>query len=119
MKKIKLALLALVAGVGISLYSCESNTYEEVAGVVENPTYNANVKSIMQDKCTSCHAESTSSQDPYLETYDQVKDACENYGLLCRIQGSDCGDVMPTSGKMPAARIKIIENWIAQGYPEN
>lgn len=117
MKKIKLALLALVAGVGISLYSCESNTYEEVAGVVENPTYNANVKGIMQDKCVSCHT--TDSQEPYLTNYTEVKDACENYGLLCRIQGSDCGDVMPTSGKMPAARIKIIENWIAQGYPEN
>lgn len=118
MKKIKLALLALVAGVGISLYSCESNTYEEVAGVVENPTYNANVKGIMQDKCVECHNPDY-GQEPYLTNYSEVKDACENYNLLCRIQGSDCGDIMPTSGKMPAARIKIIENWIAQGYTEN
>lgn len=120
MKKIKLALLALIAGVGISLYSCESNTYEEVAGVVENPTFNANVLPIMNDKCVECHAESSATtQEPYLQTYEQVKDACENYDLLCRIQGTACGDVMPTSGKMPAARIKIIENWIAQGYTEN
>ncbi|MBS7786344.1 hypothetical protein KIH23_03465 [Flavobacterium sp. CYK-55] len=118
MKKIKLALLTLIAGLGIALYSCESNTYEEVAGVVENPTYNANVKGIMQDKCFECHNPEY-GQEPYLTNYTEVKDACENYNLLCRIQGTDCGDIMPTSGKMPAARIKIIQNWIEQGYVEN
>lgn len=117
MKKIKLALLALVVGVGISLYSCESNTYEEVAGVVENPTYNANVKGIMNDKCVSCHNPDY-GQEPFLQNYQEVKDACEGTELLCRIDAS-CGSVMPTEGKMPQYRIKIIQNWAAQGYPEN
>lgn len=96
--------------------SCESNTYQEIAGVVENPTYNANVKGIMEDKCNSCHNPEY-GQEPYLQTYDLVKDACENGELLCRIDGS-CGSVMPTSGKMPRARIDIIQNWAIQGYIE-
>lgn len=117
MKKIKLALLALVAGVGISLYSCESNTYEEVAGVVENPTYSANVKNIIQDKCVSCHNPDY-GQEPFLQSYEEVKDACENGQLLCRIDAS-CGSVMPTDGKMANYRIKIIQDWAAQGYRPN
>lgn len=99
------------------LASCESNTYEEVAGVVEFPTYNANVSKIMNDKCVSCHNPEY-GQEPYLETYAEVKDACENGSLLCRIDGS-CGAIMPTSGKMPKARVDIIQNWALQGYVEN
>jgi hypothetical protein len=46
-----------------------------------------------------------------------VKDACENGSLLCKIEGS-CGSIMPTEGKMPKARIDIIQNWALQGYVE-
>ncbi|MFN8275263.1 MAG: hypothetical protein U0X58_10350 [Flavobacteriaceae bacterium] len=115
MKKIKLALLALIAGVGISLYSCESNTYEEVAGVVANPTYTANVKGIIEDKCVECHNPEY-GQEPYLTNYDEVKSACENNELLCRISGTSCGSIMPDDGKMPQYRISTIQNWIEQGY---
>ena len=115
MKTLKITLLISIA-LGSLLFSCESNTYEEIAGVVENPTYEANVKGIMEDKCNSCHNPDY-GQEPYLQTYDLVKDACENFNLLCKIDGS-CGSIMPTEGKMPKARIDIIQNWAAQGYLE-
>ena len=98
------------------LVSCESNTYEEIAGVVDNPTYEANVKNIMNDKCNSCHNPEY-GQEPYLQTYTLVKEACENGSLLCKIDGS-CGSIMPTEGKMPKARVDIIQNWALQGYIE-
>lgn len=98
------------------LVSCESNTYEEIAGVVDNPTYEANVKNIMTDKCNSCHNPDY-GQEPYLQTYTLVKEACENGSLLCKIDGS-CGSIMPTEGKMPKARVDIIQNWALQGYIE-
>ena len=101
---------------GSFLFSCESNTYEEIAGVVENPSYEANVKGIMEDKCNSCHNPDY-GQEPYLQTYAMVRDASENGSLLCKIDGS-CGSIMPTSGKMPKARIDIIQNWALQGYLE-
>jgi predicted CXXCH cytochrome family protein len=110
--------LGLLVMLGSLLVSCESNTYEEIAGVVPNPTYNANVKPIMEDKCNQCHNPDY-GQEPYLQTYAMVKDACENGNVLCRIAGSSCGTVMPSSGKMPKARIDIILNWADQNYPEN
>ncbi len=106
----------MAAIIGAMLVSCESNTYEEVAGVVEFPTYNANVKGIMESKCNSCHNPDY-GQEPYLQDYAMVKDACENGSLLCKIDGS-CGSIMPTEGKMPKARIDIIQNWAAQGFVE-
>ncbi len=115
MKTLKITLI-FAAVVGSFFVSCESNTYEEIAGVVEFPTYEANVKGIVADKCNSCHNPEY-GQEPYLQTYAMVKDACENGSLLCNIDGT-CGSIMPTSGKMPKARIDIIQNWAYQGYVE-
>jgi hypothetical protein len=115
MKTLKTTLLISLA-VSSFLFSCDSNTYEEIAGVVDNPTYEANVRGIMEDKCNSCHNPDY-GQEPYLQTYAMVRDACENGSLLCKIDGS-CGAIMPTNGKMPKARIDIIENWVLQGYLE-
>lgn len=115
MKTLKITLLISIL-LTISVVSCDSNTYEEIAGVVENPTYEANVKGIVEDKCNSCHNPEY-GEEPYLQTYEMVKDACENGRLICKIEGS-CGSIMPTEGKMPKARIDIIQNWALQGYVE-
>lgn len=108
--------ITLFIAIGALITSCESNTYQEIAGVVDNPTYNANVKAIMTDKCVSCHNPDY-GQEPFLRTYDEVKSACDNDDLLCRIDAT-CGSIMPTTGKMPQARIDIIQNWAAQGFIE-
>lgn len=116
----KVYLLVAVILTGILVYSCESTTYAEITGEVPNPTYNANVKGIIDNKCVSCH-NATDYQRASLETYAQVIEACNAPGdknLICRIQGS-CGDIMPTSGRMPSVTIKIIEDWKLQGYLEN
>ena len=115
MKTLKTTLMFAIL-ISSLLVSCESNTYEEIAGVVDNPTYEANVKNIMNDKCNSCHNPEY-GQEPYLQTYTLVKEACENGSLLCKIDGS-CGSIMPTEGKMPKARVDIIQNWALQGYIE-
>lgn len=116
----KVILVGALVLIGILTHSCESKTYAELAGAVANPTYNANVKGIMQSNCVGCH-NAIDNQEPYLETYNEVKNACDapgNKNLICRIQGS-CGDIMPTSGRMPSVTIKIIEDWKSQGYLEN
>ena len=114
MKAIKITLLLVVfSAFGVS---CESNTYEQISGVVANPTYNANVKGIMANNCTSCHNPDY-DQSPYLQTYTDVKDACKNRNLLCRIDGS-CGAIMPVAGKMPQASITIIKKWVSNGFIE-
>ncbi len=116
----KVYYLSVIVLIGMVMISCESKTYSDLAGEVANPTYNANVKGIIDNKCISCH-NASDYQRVCLETYTQVKDACDapgNKNLICRIQGS-CGDIMPTSGRMPSVTIKIIEDWKSQGYLEN
>lgn len=110
----KLIIFLMIIG-GLSYSSCESTTYQDLAGVIENPTYNANIAPIFKAECISCH--SANSQYPPLETYEEVKDACENGQVLCRIEGS-CGDIMPPSGKMPQATIDMINLWATNGYLE-
>ena len=43
MKTFKIIFILII---GI-IFSCESNTYEEISGDVTNPTYTSNVKSII------------------------------------------------------------------------
>lgn len=106
----------MVAFVGVLIVSCESTTIQEIQPVVTNPTYNANVKQVFDSKCVSCHTAS-GNQFPPLGDYNQVKDAVENGNVLCRIQ-DQCGNVMPSSGKMQQVFIDMIINWKNQGYVE-
>lgn len=113
MKKVKIVLMLIV---GLLIVSCDSTTVQEIQPVVTNPTYNANVKAIFSAKCVSCHT-SSGSQNPPLANYDQVKDAVLNGDVMCRIQG-ECGDIMPTSGRMQQVFIDMINNWKDQGCIE-
>jgi len=113
MKNLKIVLLAISAWLVVS---CESTTIQDISGVVSNPTYNANIKTVMTSKCTGCHA--GGNQNPNLETYLQVKDAAQNGTLLCRLDAS-CGNIMPQSGRLPQATINMINKWADQNYREN
>ena len=105
----------MIVLISTSIYvSCDSNTTQEISAVVTNPTYATNIEPVINAKCTNCH--SGGNQSPNLETYLEVKDAIENGTVLCRINGTDCGEIMPTSGKMPQATITMIELWATQGY---
>lgn len=97
----------------MGIISCESNTYSEVELLSENPTYVANIKPLIIENCISCHA--NDQQYPNLETYAEVKDACQNGNVICRIDTQSCGSVMPQSGKMPQSKINSIKLWITQG----
>jgi uncharacterized membrane protein len=101
--------------IGSLIVSCESNTYEEISVVVDNPTYDANVKKIIQDNCLSCHSVSTDNELPNLESYAAVKDAAQN-GLLLSEIAAPSGQGMPEDGRMPQSQINIITTWAIQGY---
>lgn len=97
-------------------FSCESATYEEIAGENANPTYTASVKPIMANNCLSCHSVAA-GQSPSLETYAQVREATETGDVICRIDDQSCGKVMPQSGRMPQININTIKKWAANGFP--
>jgi uncharacterized membrane protein len=114
MKTIKIIIVLMIAC--FIAYSCESSTYEEIAGEVANPTYTSNVKSIIDNNCLSCHS-AVGGEYPTMETYVQVKDAAENGNMVCRIDDQSCGTVMPQSGRMAQVKINIIKEWVANGCP--
>jgi len=95
--------------------SCESNTYSEVGVVAAAPTYTANVQPIMAADCTSCHS-TDGGQEPFLETYDEVKSAVESNNLLGEI-AAPAGLGMPESQRLPQSKIDAVTNWAANGFP--
>lgn len=121
MRAIKYLGVALLA---LFLYSCDSNTYteiEEKQPVIEGKvTYNANVKTIIDNICTSCHSANGTASFRPLTTYAEVKEAVETAGLLDRIQleNGEPG-LMPQGGKMPQSRIDLILKWKEDGLLEN
>ncbi|RYD92370.1 MAG: cytochrome c [Sphingobacteriales bacterium] len=115
----KLIYLPLAA---LALYSCDSHTYDEIGEeiIIEGPvTYNANVKSIIDNNCVMCHSQQGSASFRPLTTYSQVKAAVEEAGLLNRIQlqNGEPG-VMPSTGRMPQSNIDVILEWNADGLLE-
>ena len=116
MKKIFLtAILGVFIALGSVFYSCESNTYGDIANIT-NPTYSANISPLFRSTCVSCH--SGGSQYPNLDNYANVKDAIENGVLICKIDNpSGCyGGIMPESGRMPQSTINMIKLWRDQGF---
>lgn len=113
MREIKTFLMASCA---VFIVSCESNTYNEISTQTVNPTYNANIKQIVTNNCTSCHF--GANQFPNLETYNAVKNACLNNNLVCRIESESCGERMPLGGKLPQSDIDLIKLWVANGFTE-
>jgi hypothetical protein len=114
MKAIKFFVcLIIVLAIG---FSCESSTYDEIAGENSNPTYTSSVKPIMAANCLSCHSVAK-GQYPSLETYAQVREATATGDVICRIDDQSCGAVMPRSGRMPQVNITTIKKWAASGFP--
>ncbi|WP_395062000.1 hypothetical protein [Flavobacterium sp.] len=89
-----------------------------VLGVVK---YNQNVKSIIDANCISCHgAVPTNGAPMSLVTYNQVKNAMLNNGLLDRIsrQNGEIG-VMPLGApRLPQNSIDIVSQWSTDGLQE-
>ncbi len=96
-------------------FSCESSTYDEISVEVAIPTYTANVKTIIDNNCLSCHG--VAGKYPTMENYTQVREAAEKGDMICRIDDQSCGEVMPKSGRMPQTNINTIKKWADNGFP--
>lgn len=104
--------------IAILVASCESNTYEDISGEIPmEPTYEANVKQVISANCLSCHSVATDNQSPNLETYEAVKDAVINEGLLGQISAPS-GEGMPSAGRLPQTQIDLVTFWAENGFPE-
>ncbi|GGX14969.1 c-type cytochrome [Aquimarina muelleri] len=80
-------------------------------------TYNADVKSIIDNQCISCHTIPLAEGAPfamrnYAETINGV-----NRDLVLRVKSNGV-NVMPPAGRLPQATIDIILDWEADGFKE-
>lgn len=111
--------VVLLIAVGFLQFSCETRTLQELIPVVENPTYTADIKPLIDGKCIGCHHNGGDS--PTLETYDQVKHEVQEGVVICRIDNpSSCfySSYMPPEGRMPQQMIDMVKNWNTDGCPE-
>ncbi|WP_188621785.1 cytochrome c [Flavobacterium suaedae] len=109
------------------LYSCDSNTYEDIEedSITDDDipvviTYDAHVKQIVDANCVTCHSAGATASFLPLTNYMEVKDAVENTDLLDRIQRQNGQPgLMPQTGRMPMNNIDAILEWNMDGLLEN
>jgi uncharacterized membrane protein len=120
MKK-KLLSFAMIT---ILALSCTNNSEDDLIikeTTIETKTYANSVKSIIDAKCINCHASTPIFGAPMpLITYNQVKDAVLNRGLLNRIElPNGAPGLMPTGGpRMPQQTIDVVIKWNTDGLLE-
>lgn len=111
--------IKIITGIlfSIGLISCESSTYDEIGGYVDNPTFTKNIKPIFDNKCTNCHYAGNNDGISELIDYTTIRESIE-YGNTLR--DIDTIATMPkNSSKLSNATLKLIYKWKENGYPEN
>jgi len=116
--KVKFILLSFTFIVLACTNVSESDlTNEEPMGTI---TYNANIKSIIDDSCLNCHSDPPRNGAPFpLVNFEQVSFGAENGSLLSALnkQTGEAG-AMPPGGRLPQATIDLIAQWIEDGRLE-
>lgn len=116
-KNIVWVVLALLMG------SCTSVSEEDLIDntpIEAKVTYTGHIKTIIDTNCISCHTMPPENGAPMpLLTYDNVKDAVENRGLISRISSEDLGFLMPFGGpRLPQNLIDTVIQWQQDGLLE-
>lgn len=122
MKKNTILISFLFLGT-ILVSSCSNDSSADLIGIdeLDEVTYTNTVKSIIDNNCIMCHAATPVNGAPMsLTTYENVKQAVLNRGLLNRIsreQGSP--GMMPNGGtRLPQVVIDQVSTWANQGLIE-
>ncbi len=106
-----------------ALVGCTYNSTADLIDVspLENVSYSANVKTIIDNNCIVCHGTIPVYGAPMsLTTYDNVKDAVLNRGMIDRISREEYETgLMPLGGpRLPQNLIDRIMQWQNQGFNE-
>ncbi|RKS02200.1 hypothetical protein [Flavobacterium sp. 102] len=122
MKKNTILISFLFLGT-VLVSSCSNDSSADLSGIdeLDEVTYTNTVKSIIDNNCIMCHAATPVNGAPMsLTTYENVKQAVLNRGLLNRIsreQGSP--GMMPNGGtRLPQVVIDQVSTWANQGLIE-
>lgn len=90
----------------VTMTSCEDPAPAEVKY--------SQVADVMSLNCVSCHSGSNPADGLSLTTYEEVKSAYENNGLMSRVNSST--NPMPVSGRMDKATRDLLQDWEDGGF---
>lgn len=82
--------------------------------MTDEVSYTNDIRPIVRNFCTTCHAGVNPEGEFVLTSYDEVRKHVEKGELLQRI--NDAEDPMPQNGLMPAYMRRLFKVWAEQGY---
>ncbi len=105
------------------LNGCTSDSLSDLTIVqeIETVNYTENIKSIIDNNCISCHGSTPVNGAPNsLSTYENVREAVLNGGLIERISSAEGSPgAMPLGGpRLPQSDINATIQWNAEGLLE-
>jgi hypothetical protein len=120
MKKTTILYTLLISTLFCCSYSSEDDLTEDI--IIEDfVNYEDNIKSIIDNNCINCHSNPPINGAPMsLITYNDVKNAVENRGLISRVSSTDAAFGMPFGGpRLPQNLIDLVILWEQEGLIEN
>ena len=104
--------------------SCYYDVEEELYGTIEcqtdSITYSGDVLPVVRDNCYQCHDAATNFGNVTLEGYTNIKTYVDNGRLLGVIRHTPGFSPMPKNApQLVRCDIAKIEEWVAQGAPNN
>ena len=112
--------IILISGVLLMFFSVSCSSDSDDDDIIIDPppttiTYTNTIRGIVSGNCTTCHGNPPTNSAPMsLTTYDNVKNAVQNRGLITRIENG----TMPPTGNLSASQIQNFKTWQAGGFVE-
>ena len=106
--------LLLISSLLLLAISCNKKDAFVAVCDGSNPTYDANVQTIIQQNCIQCHGSGSSNGD--FSTYAGLSSVTTN-GKFEKEVLTD--QTMPQSGPLSEAEQNKLKCWVENGFPEN
>ncbi len=114
--------LTYLLGISLFLYNCSSSSPNDLIDQEPDPdpsteiTYDDDIKSILNNRCTGCHGNPTQNGAPFsLTTFNSAKNRIDD--IISRI--NNASNPMPPSGLMSQEVRDEIQQWKDDGLLEN
>ncbi len=120
-RSLKILMLVPLFFLGACYYDHEEELYPGTPDCnTETATYSGKVSAIIQQNCLVCHSQAANNGNVTLEGFQRLKTYADNGKLLGVITHSAGFIPMPQNApKLSDCDIATIQQWVAQGAPNN